>query len=71
MNQLQEFFLEKAKVGDRVNALLQYAQALIQTRIAKPTILTKVKEMNEKMSRPLSDTELNTSIIQQIEKKYA
>jgi hypothetical protein len=71
MNKLQEFFLDKAKVGNRNNAVMQYALALISTGIAKSTIISSIKEMNSKLSRPLPDTELENTVIHEVNRKYA
>jgi hypothetical protein len=71
MTKLQDIFLDKAKVGNRNSAIMQYALALIRIGISKSTIISSIKEMNAKLSRPLTETELENTIIDQVNRKYS
>jgi len=71
LNSLERWFAERMVMGNRNNQMIKYALALFDTGMLYPEIETRVTDFNQKIDNPLSDNELQHTILRTIARKTA
>jgi hypothetical protein len=70
MDGVERWFVSKMETGNRNNQLLKYALMLVDTGYSLVDIGLKIDSLNEKLEIPLSDTEIATTVMKTVQKKY-
>ena len=70
MDNLERWFMGKIQPGNRNNQLLKFALCLVDSGLLYPEVEARVKNFNSKLLEPLSEEELNNSILVTTAKRY-
>lgn len=71
LNSLERWFAERMVMGNRNNQMIKYALALFDAKMLYPEIESRVIEFNKKIDNPLSDNELQHTILRTVARKTA
>ena len=71
MGALERWFALRIVQGNRNNLMFKYGMALADSGLSFADVEAKLKKFNKSLSAPLSNDELNNSILKSIAKKYA
>lgn len=69
MDNLERWFASKMVAGDRNNQMIKYALALVDTGMDLQQVRTQVHAFNGKLSEPLSEIELDSTIMVTVARK--
>lgn len=70
MTNLERWFVNQADKGNRNNMLIQYAYACMDFGQDLHSIQSNVLELNRKLKEPLEETEVLSTVIQSVTRKY-
>ena len=71
MDNLERWFAQRISTGNRNNQMIKYALALVDNGLSYQEVENHVKGFNSKLSNPLPETELQSTILVTVAKKYA
>ena len=71
MDALERWFALRIAQGNRNNLMFKYGMALADSGLSLADVEAKIKKFNKSLANPLSNTELSTSILKSIAKKYS
>lgn len=66
MDNLERWFAQRIGTGNRNNQLLKFALALVDSNMSVTDVESKVKAFNSKLSNPLSEKELESTIFKTV-----
>ena len=69
MDNLERWFAQRIGTGNRNNQLLKFALALVDSNMSVTDVESKVKAFNSKLSNPLSEKELESTIFKTVGQK--
>ena len=69
MDNLERWFAQRIGTGNRNNQLLKFALALVDSNMSVSDVESKVKAFNSKLSNPLSEKELESTIFKTVGQK--
>lgn len=69
MDNLERWFAQRIGTGNRNNQLLKFAFALVDSNMSVTDVESKVKAFNSKLSNPLSEKELESTIFKTVGQK--
>ena len=70
LNNLERWFASKATEGSRSNTLIKYAYALVDKGYDLDVIKSAINEFNSKLPKPLPVSELDTTVMISVHRKY-
>ncbi|UAW01140.1 hypothetical protein [Vibrio phage BUCT194] len=70
MDKLERFFYSQSEEGNRNNVLFKFGAALIDAGYQLDDLVLKVKTFNSKLPKPLSEDELNNTVLNSIQRKF-
>lgn len=70
LDNLERWFAQRIAQGNRNNQMIKYALALVDNGCSYNEVEAHVKGFNKKLSNPLPEPELNSTILQTVAKKY-
>ncbi len=70
LDNLERWFAQRMASGNRNNHMIKYALALYDNGMTITEIETAVKSFNKKLSNPLSETEIDSTVMVTIGKKF-
>ena len=70
LTNLERWFVTQASEGSRNNTVIKYAYALVDKGYDLDVIRASIIEFNNKLDKPLTRTELDTTIMVSVTKKY-
>ena len=70
MDNLERWFAQRISTGNRNNQMIKYALALVDNGLSYQEVENHVKGFNSKLSNPLPETELQSTILVTVAKKY-
>jgi hypothetical protein len=70
MDSLDRWFIQQGVEGNRSNNMIKYALVLFDTGIDYDTAKEKIKQLNSKTASPLTQQELDTTVLATLFKKY-
>ena len=70
LTNLERWFVNNTGAGNRNNMLIQYAYACMDMGQDLHSIQSNVLELNRKLDQPLEETEVLSTVIQSITRKY-
>ncbi|MDG4870581.1 primase C-terminal domain-containing protein, partial [Guyparkeria sp. 1SP6A2] len=70
LDNLERWFAQRISEGNRNNNMLKYAMALKDSGMLYTDAEKQVREFNRKLSNPLSDDELGSTIFRTLASKY-
>ena len=71
LDNLERWFAQRIAMGNRNNNMHKFAMALVDSGLDFNTVSNQVRTFNKKLSNPLSDDELNSTVLVSAAKKYA
>lgn len=71
LDNLERWFAARIGMGNRNNNMLRFAMVLVDSGADFSTVSNQVRAFNKKLSNPLSDEELNSTILVSVAKKLA
>lgn len=70
MDKLERYFYQKSEEGNRNNVIFKYGAALMDAGYDLDSITLKIKEFNKKLPKPLTEEELQNTVIQSVSRKF-
>lgn len=70
MDKLERFFFNQSEEGNRNNVIFKYGAALIDAGYDLDTLVMKIKAFNAKLPKPLSEDELQNTVINSATRKF-
>ncbi len=70
MGNLERWFAQRMAIGNRNNNMLRYALALMNTGMSFTDVAKHVYEFNAKLSNKLAESEIDSTILQTVAKRY-
>lgn len=70
MDNLERWFAQQISVGNRNKQMIKYALALVDTGLSLKEVEDRVFAFNNKLSNPLPDDEIRTTILVTVAKRY-
>lgn len=70
LDNLERWFIQRMGSGNRNNQLIKYAFALVDSGLTLSDVQSKVKSLNSKLTNPLSEKELESTIFVSVANKY-
>lgn len=71
LGSLERWFAERMEPGNRNNQMIKYALALLDGGLDYPNIESRVMHFNQQLETPLSETELQTTVLRTIGRKVS
>lgn len=71
LDNLERWFAGRIASGNRNNQMIKYALALVDSGWDFNQVHKSVMEFNKKLSNPLPDDELNSTVMVTVAKKFA
>lgn len=66
LNKLENWFIRNTDVGDRNNMLYRYGRVLVDNGITGDDLESKIVELNSKLIDPLTDQELESTVLKSL-----
>ena len=66
LNKLENWFIRNTDVGDRNNMLYRYGRVLIDNGVSGDDLEAKIVELNSKLVDPLTDAELESTVLKSL-----
>lgn len=70
MDKLERYFYSTIEEGNRNNTLFKYGAALIDAGRGLDDLVLKIKAFNSKLPKPISDEELNNTVLQSVTQRF-
>lgn len=70
LDNLERWFAQRIASGNRNNQMLKYALALVDTGMSLMDVSKQVKAFNGKLNTPLTENEIDTTIMVTVAKRY-
>lgn len=70
LDNLERWFAQRIAQGNRNNQMLRYAMALADTGLDLPEVQNRVKTFNSRIKNPIPDSEIDSTIMKSVAKKY-
>lgn len=70
MDNLERWFAQRMAEGNRNNQFIKYAYALMDTGMDLITVSERIHALNEKISNPLPEEEINNTVLKSAAKRY-
>ena len=70
LDNLERWFAQRIATGNRNNHMIRYALTLVDSGLAFPDVETMVHAFNKKLSNPLSEEELDNTVLRTAAKRY-
>lgn len=70
LDNLDRWFAQRIATGNRNNHMIRYALTLVDSGLAFPDVEHMVHAFNKKLSNPLSEDELNNTVLRTAAKRY-
>lgn len=70
LDNLERWFAQRIASGNRNNQMIKYALALADSGWDLPSVQSQVKAFNAKLNTPLSDNEIDSTIMVTVAKRY-
>jgi hypothetical protein len=71
MDNMERWFINKTEDGNRNNMLHRFAMILVDANVSGEVIEQKILALNSKISMPLKEAELKSTVISSIKQKIA
>lgn len=70
LDNLERWFAQKIATGNRNNHMIKFALALVDSGMTLPEVSRGVHEFNKKLNNPLTENEIDTTIMVTVSKRY-
>jgi len=70
LDNLQRWFAQRIASGNRNNQMIKYALALVDSGMDLVTVQKQVHEFNKSLNNPLTEDEIDTTILTTVAKRY-
>jgi hypothetical protein len=70
LDNLERWFAQRIALGNRNNNMVKFALALVDSGMSLMDVTTKVKEFNAKLNNPLPESEIDSTVLQTVAKKF-
>ena len=70
LDNLERWFAQRITTGNRNNHMLKFALALVDSGMDFTAVSTQVHAFNKKLNNPLSDNEIDSTIMVSVAKRY-
>jgi len=70
LDNLERWFAQRIAQGNRNNNMVKFALALVDSGMSLMEVTTKVKEFNAKLSTPLPEGEIDSTVLQTVAKRF-
>lgn len=70
MDNLERWFAQRIATGNRNNQMVKYALALVDSGMSLVEVNTQVHAFNKKLNNPLSESEIDSTILTTVAKRY-
>jgi hypothetical protein len=71
LDNLERWFAQRIATGNRNNHMIKFALALVDSGMDLPSVSTQVHAFNKKLNTPLTETELDNTIMVTVAKRYS
>lgn len=70
LDNLERWFAQRIAMGNRNNNMIKYALALVDNGMSLIDVQNQVHAFNKKLNNPLSETEIDTTVLVTVAKRY-
>lgn len=70
LDNLERWFAQRIASGNRNNNMIKFALALVDSGMDLPSVSTQVHAFNKKLNNPLSEDEIDSTILVTVSKRY-
>ena len=70
LDNLERWFAQRIATGSRNNQMIKYALALVDSGMDLMSVNKQVHAFNQKLNNPLSEDEINSTIMVSVAKRY-
>lgn len=70
LDNLERWFAQRIAMGNRNNQMIKYALALVDSGMDLPTVHQQVHAFNKKLNNPLTEDELDTTVLVTVAKRF-